>query len=97
MRMVSSTSGERRTLRNWCRNREDNVWELKDDTVRKRLDAGFTIEQALALPPHVKRAWRQSDSDVRKMLANGRLAVAVIASVCGRSREEVKRLAYDTP
>jgi hypothetical protein len=73
------------------------VWGLKDDTVRKRLDAGFSIEQALALPPHVKRSWRQSDKDVHKMLANGRLTIALIASVSGRSREEVKRLAYDTP
>jgi hypothetical protein len=91
-RLVANSSGEIMRLCDWTRN-SANVWNLLTDTIRVRLNHGHTLESALALPPGVHRKWRQNDSCVRKMLANGKLTIALIAKVCGRSRDEVRRLA----
>jgi hypothetical protein len=91
-RLAGAASGESLRLRDWIRNRA-NVWNLREDALRKRLNAGHTIESALALPPRVHKKWRQNDACVLRMLANGKLSLSLIVRVCGRSRDEVRRLA----
>jgi len=92
-RLLETESGERMALFNWARS-PANVWKLSADTIRKRLTYGYSLAQALGLAPGMKRAHRHPDSDVATMLGNSRLSLTDVSRLMGRSRDEVKELAY---
>ncbi len=88
-KMVSGFSDRKMTIRDWSRSRF-NVWKLSEDTITKRLNAGYSLEAALSLPPRMTRKFRHPDRDVRRIARNHFLGRKLLSAICGRTVEEIR-------
>jgi hypothetical protein len=93
-KMITDSCGRTLSLREWERN-SMNYWRHSYNTLRMRLDKGFTIEQALYLPPYMARRFRHSDEDVRRIGRNPALTRSQLAQIAGRSPKEVRLIMRD--
>jgi hypothetical protein len=90
-RMVSGFSDRKMTIREWSRS-HFNVWKLLEDTITKRLKAGYSLEAALSLPPRMTQKFRHPDRDVRRIARNHFLSRKALSAICGRTVEEIRRI-----
>jgi hypothetical protein len=88
-RLMTGFNGRTMSIRDWSRDRR-NVWRLSEDRIRQRLNAGYSLEQALSLAPRMTRKFRHPDRDVRRIAQNHFLSRKLLAAICGRTVEEIR-------
>jgi hypothetical protein len=94
LRLVTGFSGQTLSISNWQRS-PFNIHRLSVDAIRVRLNSGYSLEEALALPARMTRKFRHPDRDVKRIAQHPALTRRMLARITGRTVRELGVLLGD--
>jgi hypothetical protein len=81
--------GQSMSMTNWQRSKY-NVHRLSWDCLRMRLNMGYTVEEAMAIPKRVSRDGRMSPKNARKVLQYPFLTFEQKRKICNWAARQLR-------